>query len=293
MKTPLIAIVGAGHWGKNLIREFSKIANVQDIVHKDNVLTSNWLRENYPNISTKRTYSEVLSDPKIQAVVIATPIATHFELVEKALIAGKHVFVEKPITTTSTDARKLQELAQGKNLSLFVGYVFIQSPVFRKLKELLQNEDMREIIFSWQKFGSFKENIYHNLLTHELSIALSLGGEIEGTENLFSSDSISERDIVAIKINFKSGKTAFSYINRVSPEKSKKVTVVTDKNTYLWDNDKLLKLNKEKSEFEEIFSSKVTPLEIECRLFLESIKNPNLGNSDLASKIVSETEKLI
>ena len=120
-----IAVIGIGRWGKNLIREFSKFAIISKCVHQGNLENMKWLDTNYPEISSTTNIADVLDDPKIDAIVIATPINTHYKIIKNALESGKNVFVEKPMTQTTSEADNLIKIAKRKNLSLFVGYIFM------------------------------------------------------------------------------------------------------------------------------------------------------------------------
>ena len=111
-----IAIVGIGRWGKNLIREFSKLAQIKTCVTTGNQKNLKWLQQNYPSVAHTTNVHQILKDPDIDAIVIATPISSHFTLVKKALEYKKHVFVEKPLTKTVTDADE-------KKLLFFSSYI--------------------------------------------------------------------------------------------------------------------------------------------------------------------------
>ena len=107
-----IAIVGMGRWGKNLIRDFSKLVQVKTCVTTGNRKNLAWLQQNYPDVIHTTDIHEILKDPSISAIVIATPINSHFSIAKKALESKKHVFVEKPLTKTVAEAQKLIKIAK-------------------------------------------------------------------------------------------------------------------------------------------------------------------------------------
>ena len=109
-----IAIVGLGLWGKNLLKEFSKIGDVTICCTRGNRQNVKWLKHNYPKVKHTKNFNDIIKDKKTNVVVIATPINTHFSLVSKALKSGKHVFVEKTITEKVSEAIELYGLAKQK-----------------------------------------------------------------------------------------------------------------------------------------------------------------------------------
>ena len=118
-----IAIVGIGYWGKNLIREFSNIANIKFCHSQGNLSNKNWLHKNYPKIKFCKNFQDILNDSTIDGIVIASPIDTHFEYALKSLKSGKHAFIEKPISTTKKQGQTLLETARKNNLEIFIGHI--------------------------------------------------------------------------------------------------------------------------------------------------------------------------
>ena len=133
-----IAIVGIGRWGKNLIREFSKLAQVKVCVTTGNQKNLKWLQQNYPNVKHTTDVYQILKDPMIDAVVIATPINDHFTLTKKALEHKKHVFVEKPLAKTVADTQKLIETAKKNRRCLFVVMFFCIMKFLKKLRNYIK-----------------------------------------------------------------------------------------------------------------------------------------------------------
>lgn len=267
-----LALIGIGRWGKNLLREFDKVADVRYVYHRGDKENSKWLKENYPDIKTADSYEKVLADPVIDAIVIATPIKTHYELAKKALLAGKHVFVEKPITDNVKQAQELVKIAAKQKRILFVGHIFSYHPVLAKIKRLTQHEPFKHANFVWNKWGTFNEDLMLNLGCHDIAIALDLLGTPIKVEVLENRNIVSTSDIVFTRLSFKGGKSATIYINRASNFKNKTVTLVTAKNVYSWENDKLLKLDKKTNSLKLIYKSTKTPLEVECAEFIKCLQ---------------------
>ena len=150
-----LAIVGIGYWGKKLISEFSKIANIKFCYSQGNISNINWLHRNYPKIKFCKNFQDILNDSAIDGVVIASPIGTHFEYALKSLKSKKHVFIEKPISTTKKKGQILLAIARKNNLEIFVGHIFLYHPVLSKLKKLMKKEKIDSIYLGWHRFGPF------------------------------------------------------------------------------------------------------------------------------------------
>lgn len=273
-KKPNIAIVGIGRWGKTLLREFNYIANVKSCFHHENLENEKWLQNNYPKIKVAASPRDIFGDPDIDAVVIATPINSHYDLAKAALEARKHVFVEKPVTKTEKEARELFLLAEEKGLALFAGYTFLYSPVFKKIQKILEKEKLQHIEFMWNKFGTFDEGILWNLLSHEMAIAIKLCGEPVHTSLLNKKGAISSADIVHVQAQFNKGISCMFSINRVANKKDKRVTFITNAGIYVWQDDKLFALRDGKEGFSSIYQSDDSSLTLECKAFIELIKHP-------------------
>ena len=208
-------------------------------------------------------------EENIQSILdISTPIKSHYSLIKKALLAKKHVFVEKPLCTNSSDANELIQIAK--------------------------KEYIHSAYFQWNKFGTFDEDIFFNLLSHDISIVLKLFGKPNKTKLISSLGFISKCDLIILNLAFQQNKKCQIYLNRCSSNKKKTVTLSTNKNIYFWDDSKLFKYNKKLKNSKLIFESKLTPLENECKKFINELKKPqkSLEYANLAKDVIQVIQKL-
>lgn len=289
-----IGIIGIGNWGKKLFREFSTMTEIVTCISTGSKENIKWIKENYPTTKISNSISDILDDKKISAVVIATPINTHYELAKKILESNKHVFVEKPMTKTVTQANELVQIAKNKKLCLCVGHVFLHSEIFQQIKKINKRESIKYMNFEWKKFGTFKENIFENLLSHDLSINLELFGIPKQVKLISKSSWITNSDIVSILLDYGKNKKSEIHINRLSNFKKKTVTIFTKKNLYVWDGDQLFKLNKKTKSFNLYYQSKKTPLFLECKTFVSDInkKTSKIESAILAKHITTIISKI-
>ena len=293
-KMKKLGIIGIGNWGKNLVRELSKIHCIKKCSSNGNLKNIRWLKKNYPSIQYVSDSKEIFADKEINAVIIATPINTHYKLVKKALLSKKHVFVEKPISTNLSQAEELIEIAKKNNLLLFVGHIFIFNEIFKKLIQISNRENITHLNFLWNKFGTFDEDIFLNLVSHDLSIILALFGKPKKIKLINKFGVISKCDVVTLILELPNKKTCQIHINRCSNHKQKHVTIFTQKNIYIWDDLSLFKNNKKTNSFKLVFQSKHTPLEIECKEFAKKLNetNTSLEFANIAKDVIQVIQKL-
>lgn len=283
-KNPKVAVIGIGRWGKNLVNTLVKLGyNVSHCFSNGGRENRDWLTKNHPNIKFADSYEEILNDWDIVAVFIATPIHTHYELAKQALEADKEVFLEKPGTDDVTTMQELVNLAKDKNLHLAVGYVFTHHPACRYLIEALKGEEIQSINFEWNKWGSFGEKIVDNLVVHELSILRVLGIEINGSTAITEvTAGISTGDIIHIQATSTQGFQISINVNRLSPtEKRKSVTVVTDKNVYVWLNNELRVAKRNSQDEPTVIAIDSDPaLDLELINFMQAINGEAVIHTD-------------
>jgi predicted dehydrogenase len=171
-----VAVVGFGYWGPNLVRNFTIPGECQAALVAD--LDPQKLRraeERFPGVSTATDVSEIWNDTSIDAVAIATPVASHFALAEAALTAGKHVFLEKPMTATVEQGKRLIDLAAAKNRVLMVDHTFIYTPAVQRIRQLVQSGELGKIYYYDSlriNLGLFQHdvNVLWDLAVHDISV---------------------------------------------------------------------------------------------------------------------------
>ena len=260
-----IAIIGLGKWGKNLLREFSNVSCVTKCHTRGNQKNIIWLRRNYPKVVHTTSIRDILTDKNIDAVAISTPINSHFKIAKNALESGKHVFVEKPMASSVIEAKQLIKIAKSKNLNLFVGHVFLHNEIFKKIKKIDRQESITYAHFAWKKFGTFDEDIFKNLLSHDISLILALFGSPNRIRLTNNVGFITTSDRISLELNFTRNRKCEVSIDRISPHKEKSVTFLTKKNLFVWNDDELLRFDKRSQSFKKIYQSKNTPLHLECK----------------------------
>jgi len=289
-----LGIIGIGNWGKNLVRDVSKISCVKTCSSRGDPKNISWLKKNYPSIQYTSDSKEIFADKEIDAVIIATPINTHYNLVKKALLSKKHVFVEKPISSTLSKAEELIKIAKKNNLLLFVGQIFIFNEILKKIVQISKRENITYVNFVWNKFGTFDEDIFLNLVSHDLSIILTLFGKPKKIKLVSAFGFISQCDVVTLTLELPNNKKCQIHVNRCSNHKQKHVTIFTQKNIYVWDDHRLYKNNKKSSSFRLVFESRHTPLEIECKEFIKKLNETKFSyeSAYLAKDVIQLIQKL-
>src|SRR5215475_12141011 len=164
-----VGVIGYGYWGPNIVRNFSALERCDVVAVCDrNAKALHRARKSYPAVHLTTDFSEILRSPEIDAVAVVTPVWTHFELAKAALENGKHVFVEKPFTSNSTQATQLIELADRKNLRIMVDHTFLFSGAVRKMRELVDKGTLGPLYY----FDSTRVNL--GLFQHDVSVVWDL-----------------------------------------------------------------------------------------------------------------------
>jgi predicted dehydrogenase len=242
-----VGLVGLGYWGPNLARNLDE--------HPDVRLT--WIcdREEqalaraasrFPAAGHTSRFEDLLEDESLQAVAIATPVVTHFELARQALLAGKHVFVEKPLALSSTLGEQLVALAEERGLVLMPGHLLLYHPGVGKLKELVAAGELGRLLYVYgnrQNLGQIRrdENALWSLGAHDLSVILHLVEEepIEAWARGESFLNPGVEDVVFCFLRFPSGVVAHMHLSWLDPHKMRRMTVVGDRKMAVFDDMEL------------------------------------------------------
>ena len=176
MDATTIGVIGCGYWGPNLLRNFAEneAAELRWICDLDDTRLMAMARR-YPSVQSTGDYRRLLADPALEALAVVTPVATHFQIAKEALLAGKHVLVEKPLTTTAGEAEELIDLAERNGRTLMVDHTFVYTGAVRKMKEIVSSGDLGELLYFDSvriNLGLFQRdiNVLWDLAPHDLSI---------------------------------------------------------------------------------------------------------------------------
>jgi predicted dehydrogenase len=223
---------GLGVWGSNLARNVDELAELVWLCDTAPERREQ-LAKRYPGARMTGAFEELLADPDLDAVVIATPVPTHFALARQALEAGKHVFVEKPPAMRGDEMAELVALAEERGRVLMPGHLLLYHPGVLKLKQLVDSGDLGDVLCIYgnrQNLGVIRkdENALWSLGVHDLSVILYLIGE-EPSEawahgNAFLNPGV--EDVVFCFLRFPSGKIAHMHLSWLDPHKMRKITVV-------------------------------------------------------------------
>lgn len=245
MRALKIGVIGAGYWGPNIIRNVADMSGT--VLHAVCDLNPDRLdpiRRRYPATLTTSNIQDVLSDPAIDAVVIATPISTHYSIAREALLAGKHVLVEKPLTQKSTEARELVRIAQKKKRVLMVDHVFIYSPAVQMIKRLIRTGKLGEIYYFDAvrvNLGLFQQdaNVIWDLAPHDLSIMDYL---LDQDPQSLSATAIKhirgsgKEDLAYLTVRYAKGLIAHVHVNWLAPMKIRQILIGGGKRMIVYDD---------------------------------------------------------
>ncbi|HEX6490890.1 MAG TPA: Gfo/Idh/MocA family oxidoreductase [Gaiellaceae bacterium] len=227
-----VGLAGLGYWGPNLARNFDELAELSWLCDLSPEQRERFAVR-YPNARLTADFDELLADQDLEAVVIATPVVTHFELAKQALEAGKHVLVEKPPALTAAETEELVASAEENGRVLLPGHLLLYHPGVARLKALLSSGELGEVLYVYgnrQNLGQIRkdENALWSLGVHDLSVILHLLEE-EPSEAWARGDSFlteGVEDVVFCYLRFPSGKVAHMHLSWLDPHKMRRITVV-------------------------------------------------------------------
>jgi predicted dehydrogenase len=300
-----VAVVGAGHWGPNLIRNFHDHARseVRWVVDRDQARLAE-VRARFPDVRVSTVPEEALGDARVDAVVVATPTSTHYELVKAALSAGKHVLVEKPLATATRHGEELVELAARLQRVLMVGHVFLFNGAVREVKRYLERGDLGRIYYASMvrtNLGPIRVdvNAAWDLASHDIAIVNYWldSAPVSATASGEAWLNRGIEDAVFATLRYPGDVLAHLHASWLHPRKTRDVTVVGDRRMLTFDDSSLTEplriYDKQVTEdrtvpgFVDTFASfrasvrigdivipKITPgepLKAECEHFLECV----------------------
>jgi predicted dehydrogenase len=238
-----VAVVGYGYWGPNLARNVAESPDMElkALCERDAVCGASF-SQRFPGVPVHTELDDVLNDDSIDAVLIATPPATHHALVKRALEAGKHVLVEKPLATTSADARELIELANRQDLVLMPGHTFVYSPAVNAVRSLLTDGVLGEVYFitsARMNLGKYqRDGVVTDLAPHDLSILMYWLDEpvVQVTTTACTVFQEGVPETAFMTLTFASGTTANIQVSWLAPRKVRQMVVVGSKRMVQYDD---------------------------------------------------------
>jgi predicted dehydrogenase len=240
-----VGVVGLGYWGPNLARNFDALAELAWICDADEGRLEAFASR-YPQSSASPSYDDMLADDTLDAVVVATPVPTHYDLARQALEAGKHVLVEKPPAMRAEEMDELVALAEKHDLVCMPGHLLLYHPGVQKLKELVDAGALGEVLCVYgnrQNLGIVRkdENALWSLGVHDLSVILYLLDEEPDEAIALGRDFLTPgvEDVVFCYLRFPSGRIAHMHLSWLDPHKMRKITVVGKEKMVVFDDMEL------------------------------------------------------
>ncbi len=300
--TPLrVGAVGCGYWGPNVIRNLAELPGF-DLYRVCDVdpRQLQHVAARHPHARATLRVEDILDDPHIEAIYLATPVSTHYALTKLALLAGKHVLVEKPIATTVEEAEELANLAAARGLTLMVGHTFVFSPPVRKVKQLIDERLIGPIYYietTRVNLGLFQKDVsvLWDLGPHDVSILMYWLDEVPVSVSArgrsFHGDTL--EDVAFLTLEFPSGILAQLQISWLAPSKLRRTTIVGRQRMVVYDDLEAVEkvkvydrgVDRQPASFGEfqltyrsgdILSPRLDttePLRIECEHFLDCIRS--------------------
>jgi len=294
-----VGVVGLGYWGPNLARNFDRLpeAELTWLCDASDEALQRWGAA-FPSARTTTSLDELLSDESLDAVVVATPVPTHAGLATRVLAAGKHCFVEKPLARSEDEAQGVVDCANAAGRVLMVGHLLEYHPGVERLGELVRSGELGELRYIYSNrlnLGKHRqdENALWSLGAHDVSVILRLAGEepfnLDAMGQSFVKPGV--EDVVFALMRFDSGLIAHMHLSWLDPHKERRFTVVGSKRMATFDDMELeRKLTVYDKGFDQDYSSygeyiarsgdafsprisNEEPLRIECRHFLECVRN--------------------
>jgi predicted dehydrogenase len=305
-----IGVIGCGYWGPNLVRNFNQlpISRVKYCCDLDDSRLAH-MKALYPNVTVTKRYEDIIENPEVEAVAVATPVSSHFPITKACLEGGKHVLVEKPLARSIAEAEEMVEVADRNNLVLFTGHTFVYNAAVQKMKDLVESGELGEVFYVSSirvNLGLFQEdiNVIWDLAPHDISILNHIFGADPVTVSTFAKSYIRKgiEDVAFLVLQYPKGIVAHIHVSWLDPCKIRRTTLVGSKQMLVYDDtsalekirvyDKGVDIQPHYDTFGEfqlayrfgdIIVPKIDglePLKAECTHFIECIRNGCRPRSD-------------
>lgn len=305
-----VGVVGCGYWGPNLVRNFRSLADcrLKSIcdVSEDRL---RHLKTIFPEVQAETKFENLINDTALNAIVVATSVKHHYPMAKASLLAGKHTLIEKPLASSVEQCEELVAIAKKQGLTLMVGHTFLYSPAVRKIKDIVDKNDIGDIRYISARrlnLGLFQKdiNVAWDLAPHDISIILYIMGELPHSVNCRGAAHITPgiEDVTSMSLHFSNEKSATIMSSWLDPKKVREMTIVGSERMIVYDDvaaqekikiyDVHVKRPPHYDTFAEfhyayhygdIYSPYIKqdePLKVECQHFLDCIRN---GRTPLTS----------
>ena len=305
-----LGVVGLGYWGPNWVRNLLQLNASRRVVACDlDHQRRKRVLDLYPGVETTGCFDELLEDPDIRGIVIATPVSTHYKMARRALEAGKSVLVEKPLAMSRLEADHLVRLARENECVLMVGHTFEYSAPVRKIHEIVRSGDLGDILYISSiraNLGLFQHdvNVAWDLAAHDISIILMLTGSLPESVSCHGSSHFRNEveDVAILTMNFADNLISFVHVSWLDPNKIRRTTIVGSRKMLVYDDlatqekiriyDKGVSMDRYYDTFGDFHFSyrygdvliprieESEPLRVECQHFVSCIRDGLTPNTD-------------
>lgn len=306
-----VAIAGLGYWGPNLARNLNALPDCELAwcCDADEASRDRW-GPTYADARFTADFEDLLADPDLDAIAITTPVPTHSDLARRALEAGKHCFVEKPLAQSAASAEAVTQLADERDLVLMVGHLLCYHPCVRELTDLISRGELGHVYYLYSQrvnLGKLRadENALWSLGAHDVSVILELAAgnprEVSARGEAYVREGV--EDVVFADIRFDTGLAAHLHLSWLDPHKTRKITVVGSERMATFDDmaieRKLTIWDKGFDQSAESYGEYVTrsgavwspavpnhePLRLECEHFIECVRTGSRPHTDGAAGV--------
>ncbi len=312
MSEQKIAVLGCGIWGRNIVRNFYNLNALGMVCDLDEENLAK-VKEQYPDVVTTKDFHDILNSKEITGVVVVTPSHTHYKFVKAMLEAGKHVYVEKPISTVAQEAKDLTEVADSKGLVLMVGHLLLYHPAVNRLKMLIEEGALGDIVYAQSdrlnvNFFKNDRSVMWDLAPHDVSMMSYVTGK-EPVRVISAVGCSSDRndimDITHISIEFEGGMVGQISDSWITPRKHVQLLVRGTKATAILDDtvpehkltiyDNFKAGNMENVQLDYL---EIEPLKLECQHFISCCETGKKARSSgdngfMVTKILEQAEKIM